>query len=74
MNIQQGWENIREAIGWDRDGMVHCGWNYDLRTSIQIAEAVAPTRPVWLEDPMAVAYTESWKRLTAESESSSAST
>jgi L-alanine-DL-glutamate epimerase-like enolase superfamily enzyme len=47
--------------------MVHCGWNYVLRTSIQIAEAVAPSKPVWLEDPMAVAYTESWKRLTAVS-------
>ena len=64
MNIQQGWENVREAAGWDRDVMVHCSWNYDLRTSIQIAEAVAPARPVWLEDPMAVPYTESWKRLT----------
>ena len=64
MNIQQGWENVREAAGWDRDVMVHCSWNYDLRTSIQIAEAVASARPVWLEDPMAVPYTESWKRLT----------
>jgi L-alanine-DL-glutamate epimerase-like enolase superfamily enzyme len=64
MNIQQGWENVREAAGWDRDVMVHCSWNYDLRTSIQIAEAVAPAKPVWLEDPMAVPYTESWKRLT----------
>ena len=64
MNIQEGWENVREAAGWDRDVMVHCSWNYDLRTSIQIAEAVASARPVWLEDPMAVPYTESWKRLT----------
>jgi L-alanine-DL-glutamate epimerase-like enolase superfamily enzyme len=64
MNIQQGWDNVREAAGWDRDVMVHCSWNYDLRTSIQIADAVAPVKPVWLEDPMAVPYTESWKRLT----------
>jgi enolase-like protein len=53
-----------EAAGWDRDVMGHCSWNYDLRTSIQIADAVAPIKPVWLEDPMAVPYTESWKRLT----------
>jgi hypothetical protein len=33
MNIQQGWENVCEAAGWDRDVMVHCSWNYDLRTS-----------------------------------------
>ena len=64
MNIRQGWENVREAAGWDRDVMVHCGWNYDLRTSIQIADAVAPAMPVWLEDPMSVPYTASWKRLT----------
>ena len=67
INTQQGFENCREAIGWDRDLMVHCHWEYDLRTSIQIAEAVAPIRPVWLEDPLPVDYSDSWKRLCASS-------
>jgi L-alanine-DL-glutamate epimerase-like enolase superfamily enzyme len=62
--IRRGFENCREAVGWDHDIMVHCHWEYDVRTSIQIAEAVAPIKPVWLEDPLIVDYSESWKRLT----------
>ena len=62
--IQQGFENCREAIGWDHDIMVHCHWEYDVRTAIQIAQAVAPMKPYWLEDPLLVDYSESWKRLT----------
>lgn len=67
LNIAKGFENCREAIGWDHDIMVHCHWEYDLRTSIQIAEAVAPMKPLWLEDPLVVDYTEAWKRLTESS-------
>ena len=63
INIQQGFENCREAIGWDHDIMVHCHWEYDLRTSIQIADAVESIRPVWLEDPLPVDYSDSWRRL-----------
>ncbi len=67
LRIRRGYENCREAIGWDHDLMVHCHWEYDLRTAIQLAEAVEPARPVWLEDPMLVAYSESWPRLVAAS-------
>jgi L-alanine-DL-glutamate epimerase-like enolase superfamily enzyme len=67
MNVAQGFENCREAVGWDHDIMVHCHWEFDLRTSIQIAEAVAPMKPLWLEDPLQVEYSESWKRLVASS-------
>lgn len=65
--IEEGFANCREAIGWDHDIMVHCHWEYDVRTAIQIAEAVAPIKPLWLEDAMIVNYSESWKRLTASS-------
>jgi L-alanine-DL-glutamate epimerase-like enolase superfamily enzyme len=65
--IEEGYANCREALGWDHDIMVHCHWEYDVRTAIQIAEAVAPIKPLWLEDPMIVNYSESWKRLTASS-------
>jgi L-alanine-DL-glutamate epimerase-like enolase superfamily enzyme len=67
INIGKGYENCREAIGWDHDIMVHCHWEYDLRTSIQIAEAVAGIKPLLLEDPLPVEYSESWKRLVASS-------
>ncbi len=65
--VRQGFENCREALGWDHDIMVHCHWEYDLRTSIQLAEAVEAIRPLWLEDPLPVDYTESWRRLVASS-------
>ncbi len=65
MNVRRGYENCREAIGWDHDIMVHCHWEYDLRTSIQIAEAIESVKPLWLEDPLPVEYSESWRRLCA---------
>lgn len=65
--IRKGFENCREAIGYDHDLMVHCHWEYDLRTSIQIAEAIESIRPVWLEDPLPPEYSDSWKRLVASS-------
>ena len=67
IGIRQGFENCRDAIGWDHDLMAHCHWEYDLRTSIQIAEAVESSKPVWLEDPLPVDYSDSWKRLCAAS-------
>jgi L-alanine-DL-glutamate epimerase-like enolase superfamily enzyme len=67
IQIRQGFENCREAIGWDHDIMVHCHWEYDVRTAIQIAEAVEPIKPLWLEDPLIVDFSSSWTRLTASS-------
>jgi L-alanine-DL-glutamate epimerase-like enolase superfamily enzyme len=68
IGVQKGFENCREAIGWDHDLMVHCHWEYDLRTAIQIAGAVESVKPVWLEDPLPVDYSDSWKRLCAASQ------
>ncbi len=67
IQVRQGFENCREAIGWDHDIMVHCHWEYDLRTSIQLAQAVESIKPLWLEDPLGVEYSDSWKRLAASS-------
>jgi L-alanine-DL-glutamate epimerase-like enolase superfamily enzyme len=67
IGVRKGFENCREAIGWDHDLMAHCHWQYDLRTSIQIADAVESAKPVWLEDPLPVDYSESWQRLCAAS-------
>lgn len=61
--LRQGWENCREALGFEHDLMVHCHWEFDLRTSVDYANAVAAIKPLWLEDPLPVAYSESWKRL-----------
>ncbi len=67
VDIRRGFDNCREACGWDHDIMVHCHWEYDVRTAIQIADAVEPCRPLWLEDPLLVDYSESWTRLCASS-------
>ena len=66
-DIRQGFENCRDAIGWDYDLIVHCHWEYDLRTALQLAEAVEPVKPLWLEDPMPPDFSQSWVRLAAES-------
>ncbi len=67
IDVRQGYENCREAIGWDHDIMVHCHWEYDLRTAIQIAEAIEPIKPMWFEDPLQVEYSEVWTALRAAS-------
>ena len=65
--IRQGFENCREAAGMDRDIMVHCHWEYNLPSAIGLARAVESIGPMWLEDPLPVDYTDSWKRLAASS-------
>jgi L-alanine-DL-glutamate epimerase-like enolase superfamily enzyme len=67
IDLRQGYENCREAIGWDHDIMVHCHWEYDLRTAIQIAEAIEPIKPMWFEDPLQVEYSDVWTALRAAS-------
>ncbi len=59
----EAYENCREAIGWDHDLMIGCHWEFDLRTSIDLARGLEPVKPLWLEDPLPVAWSESWKRL-----------
>jgi len=65
--IRRGFENCREALGWEQDIIVHCHWEYDLRTSIQLAEAIEPIKPLFLEDPLPVDYSVSWRRLVETS-------
>ena len=62
-NLRQGFENAREALGWEHDIMIGCHWEFDLRSAIDLAEALRDVKPIWLEDPLPVPYAESWKRL-----------
>ncbi|MCZ6671954.1 MAG: mandelate racemase/muconate lactonizing enzyme family protein [Verrucomicrobia bacterium] len=66
-NLRKGFENAREALGWDHDIMIGCHWEFDLRSAIDLAELLADIKPLWLEDPLPVPYSESWKRLTESS-------
>jgi L-alanine-DL-glutamate epimerase-like enolase superfamily enzyme len=65
--ITKGYENIREALGEDIDIAVHCHWEYAWNDALRLARAVAPIDPMWLEDPMPPAYSDSWAKLTQES-------
>lgn len=65
--IRQGFEYVRNAIGYDYDLIVHCHWEYDLRTAIQLAEAVEPVKPLWIEDPLPPDFSDSWVRLASVS-------
>ncbi len=66
-DVATGFENCRNAIGDDYDIICHCHWEYDLRTSIALSEAIAPIKPLWLEDPMPPDFSESWVKLRAAS-------
>ena len=59
--IRQGYENCREALGWDIDIIVHCHNEWDLPSAIGISEAVAPVKPLWVEDGLPVMYSDTWK-------------
>jgi len=59
--------NIREALGEDYDIAVHCHWEFDWADALNLARAVAPMKPSWLEDPLPPDFSESWVKLTASS-------
>ena len=65
--IHTGFGNLREVLGDDIDIAVHNHWEFDWIDALQLARAVAPINPMWLEDPMPPFYSESWSKLTAES-------
>ncbi len=62
-----GYQNVRDAIGWEHDLMVGCHWEFDLRTAIDVAKGLETVKPLWLEDPLPVSYNEGWKRLSSMS-------
>lgn len=67
-DIRQAFEYCRDAIGWDYDLIVHCDGEYDVRTAMQLAQAIEPVKPLWLEDPLPPDFSESWVRLAAASQ------
>ena len=61
--VARGYANLREAAGDQIDIGIHCHNEYDTPTAIGIAKAVEPMRPMFLEDPLNVAYSEGWVAL-----------
>jgi L-alanine-DL-glutamate epimerase-like enolase superfamily enzyme len=63
----QGYANMRAALGLDFDIAVHCHWEFDFDSALRLSDAVAPIRPIWMEDPLPIAYNEQWVKLTEKS-------
>jgi L-alanine-DL-glutamate epimerase-like enolase superfamily enzyme len=59
--------NLRRAFGDEFDIAVHCHWALDLRDALALAEVIAPYRPLWLEDPLPVAFSPAWVELKKRS-------
>jgi L-alanine-DL-glutamate epimerase-like enolase superfamily enzyme len=59
--IGEGYENCRAALGWEIDIIIHCHNEWDLPSALGIAEAVAPIKPLWVEDALPVMYSDTWK-------------
>jgi L-alanine-DL-glutamate epimerase-like enolase superfamily enzyme len=42
---------VREAVGEEVEVALDCHWRFNTRDALRLAEAVAPYKPLWLEDP-----------------------
>ena len=57
-------EIVREELGPDVDFGVEAHWKYDVRDAIQMAKAIEPVKPMWLEDPVPPGNPEAMARVT----------
>ena len=62
----EGFENMREAIGWDHDILIGAHWEFNMHTATQVAKGLEPIKPLFFEDPLPVSYNKGWNRLTNE--------
>jgi len=65
--IRDGFEMMRDALGWDLDFIVHCHNEWDVPAAIGICQAVEESRPLWVEDPLQVWFSDGYKALRAAS-------
>jgi L-alanine-DL-glutamate epimerase-like enolase superfamily enzyme len=50
--IVEAMEVIRQELGPDGEFAIDAHWHYDVRDAIELAKALGPVRPMWLEDPV----------------------
>ena len=62
-DVRRAYAMAREALGDDIDIIVHCHAELDLPSAVKVARAVEPIDPLFLEDPIAPAYSEAWRAL-----------
>ena len=65
--IRDGFETFRDALGWDLDFIVHCHNEWDVPSATGICQAVDGARPLWVEDPLQVWFSDGYKALRAAS-------
>ena len=61
--VQRAYTLARETLGDAIDIIVHCHAELDLPSAVKVAEVVEPIKPLFFEDPIAPAYSESWMAL-----------
>jgi galactonate dehydratase len=59
--VARGFANAREAAGDDIDIAVHCHNELDTTSAIEVAKRVEPMNPLFIEDPLPVAFSEGWR-------------
>jgi L-alanine-DL-glutamate epimerase-like enolase superfamily enzyme len=62
--IGKAMEIVREELGPDVDFAVEAHWKYDVRDAIEMARAIEPVKPMWLEDPVPPGNPEAMARVT----------
>jgi L-alanine-DL-glutamate epimerase-like enolase superfamily enzyme len=65
--VEQYYGLAREAFGAEIDIIVHCHAELDVASAIRVAQAVEPIKPLFFEDPLAPAFSESWMALRRSS-------
>jgi len=61
--VGQVYSLAREALGPDYDIIVHCHNELDVSSAIKVAQAVEEIKPIFFEDPLTPAFSESWMAL-----------
>jgi L-alanine-DL-glutamate epimerase-like enolase superfamily enzyme len=61
--LHRAYTLAREAFGSDIDIIVHCHCELDTTSAIRVAQAVESIQPLYLEDPLAPNFSESWMAL-----------
>jgi L-alanine-DL-glutamate epimerase-like enolase superfamily enzyme len=61
--VHRAYMLAREALGDEIDIIVHCHAELDVPSAIKVAQAVEPIQPLFFEDPLMPAYSESWLAL-----------
>ncbi|MBN1579907.1 MAG: mandelate racemase/muconate lactonizing enzyme family protein [Anaerolineae bacterium] len=61
--VRKAYALAREALGEEIDMIVHCHAELDVPSAIRVAQAVEPIEPLFFEDPLMPAFSESWLAL-----------